>query len=694
MAERSDFGIDPAIHDEWRDELRCIELPDDSALFAHICCPNPAAWMAKVILDELSSINIDTSRDQGVKNRSLIYALPDEVSVETARLTLAAGGSDPGFRIATYNDIVKATRTNPLPSFLRSAIVVFDTNFGRVSPQLLAASTGLFRVWIGLAARGEAFDGTAIAISPTQENIWPNHATSICLKLEHGPHIDPQYLALSGSSLADSVAGVIRCLAKRNPTIVCTAPVSLALAIQAELNKGDPFTASIWTLTPGTLTGQWPALSAQDRESSPVQVLLVDPSLRFLPHIPGPCVYLLPTRWSGAGVDPEIHQVVDLDHDCGEGDVQLAISLGEGARRINSNAVVVSNTPSPKLTPSVRGSWPAWQQNMAESLLILVAQLDDNHPTLADLVGSFPMGSPWAAEVFRRLQVMKLIKVHDKHSAPSLDRRLVLCDARACLAAFYLTTGLTRSLGESLLIAEAVNASSVAVKMTLAAVATACHSDMSVTIARGDAAQAPPTLEACRAACAGPGAQMCRKGNLWVAIGALAHSGMLNSDNTQPAANNDRLAVVPVPGVADQFRNRFRQVVRQISGAHASTPYRFPDSLTEEEVLLVESAIVRAWLPNVTYTFPSIDSGRLSCAIEVLTGQDVSFVPYRWGVGLDIAPYGEFAVHFGLTRDGDRYTSDTLTLVSTTAFMGVMEELFPSPASAGLVDYTPLLRGG
>jgi hypothetical protein len=616
------------------------------------------------------------------------------VSAETARPTLADGASDTDVRIVTYIDLVKALGTNPLPGFLRSAIVLFDTNFGRVSTQLLAASVGLFKVWLDLAAREEPFNGTAIAISPTPARIWPSDpAGHLHIRLEHDSNLSLVHIPSSGSNFAQSVAKAIRSLAKNEGTIVCMAPLSLTAAIQANLKRGKPFPASIWVLTPGTLDGQWRALSAEDRESSPVQVLFVDPCLRFLQPIPGPCTYLLSMCWSVAGVDPRIQQVVDLDYNCTTTDARLIASLGEDTRREISSIFGVSSTSSVSLTSGVVGFCPAWQQNMAESLMVLVAQLDDEHPKLADVVDCQQLSSPWATESLRRLHVMKLVKAGNEHTTPSLDQCLTLNGVKAGLTVSYLRTGLTRGLGESLLIAEIVSGSSVAVKLTLAAVATACHSDMSVIIESGNTPGTPPTLEECRAGCAGPGAQICHKGRLWVAIGALARIGVLNSDDTPLATGDNHLPVVPVPSLAGRFRNRFRQVLRQASGGLASTPYRFPDHLTEEEVLVVESAIIRSWLPNLTYTFPAPDSGMVARAIEVLSGQDVSFAPCRWGAGLGIASDSRFAVHFGLTRVGDRYTTDTLTLVSNVAVVRVMKELFPTPAGSSMPDYVALLRG-
>lgn len=75
-----------------------------------------------------------------------------------------------------------------------------------------------------------------------------------------------------------------------------------------------------------------------------------------------------------------------------------------------------------------------------------------------------------------------------------------------------------------------------------------------------------------------------------------------------------------------------------------------------------------------------------------MINQKILYIPTGgWAAGLKPHPTAGFGVHFGLSRIGDRFMTDTFTLVSNEAVMLVLEDLFPTPPGSEVPDQLALL---
>ena len=426
-------------------------------------------------------------------------------------------------------------------------------------------------------------------------------------------------------------------------------------------------------LTPRNLATQWAAFSKIQRPA--IVVLLVDSSLRFLPPISGPCRFVLPESHRGLAVDERINQVVDLEYPCGLTDVHRAMGLGQ-TKRLDSQQlhVVVRDPPEPELAIRADGSatpaWDAWRRDMAETVPRLAGQLNGTYPTLPDLAVQIPSDDPWAAEMLRRLQMMKLIKprtsTRDGDMQRGLRQPLTIAGTRAPRAASFLRTGFAANFAEALLLAELVSAKSPAVKLTLAAVASALRVGISNILGRGSNTPSPNLR--------GPGAQLRHKGRLWTALGVLA-----GAPATPPGPNADLRTPF------DEFQHRFAEITEAVDWKSLSPV--LPERLSDEEVLAVEMAIVSAWLQNLA--FISHPTGSISYAVEAISGQQFW---YPEAQALEAHPDHRFAVRFGLCKNGANYATDTLTLVSNDAVLDVLMGLFPAGPDGEMPDYMALLK--
>jgi hypothetical protein len=689
------FGVPASILAEWSRELSRIQLPTKGTTFAHVQCRNAALWMARFVLTELHGINSITSLRQGVPPRVITYVLPSAVSVEVAErfiLPRIMGNDDTGIRIVTYSGVTQALTSSPFPEYLRSAIIVFDTDFGRVSTQLVAASTELLRVWAQLAARKEAFNGTVVAISPSPDRLWRSDYIDrvfggpvVDLVLGHDPE-PPVFKSFRGNghNFADDIVGAISSVpldADTRTTIICHIPLDLGLDVEKKLATTNPFPCPCNTaVVPCT---KWITWQPQPENYRGVRVLILEPSPRFLPPIDWACHHILPEFRPVLVVDRELAQVVEVESGAYKDEALHAVTLGEPRHREARHVTLVRYSMPWGSTPLVvhphsSMSWPVWREGMPEILMRLVAQLNDAHRTLSALPVNFPTESPWAVEVLRRLQMMQLIKPHSPLSPVdrALKERLVLAGHEAGLATSFLKTGFARSLPEALLLAGISRAPSPVVKTLLASVAAACNVGITrvLAAARAPACTVGPGMDA------HPLTQLLDKGSLWLAVFAL---GWEIKDGKGKGRSDIEMGLLFAA-----FRKRFFEVVERV--APNLNTEQIPDDMTSKDVLATEMAIVRAWIQNLAAITDGY--GPVSRAREALTGEDVCVREYGWGNGLQSTPDRRFGVHFGLSRSGDGYTTDTFTLVSNEAVVRVLEDLFPTPPGSEMPDYMALLR--
>ena len=208
----------------------------------HVRCRHTALWVVRVLLVELSSI-IDNVYPKGTR-RFLIYVLPDLLSVELAKRSLQGGDIDFGdsIQLMAYTDLTKALSTSPLPDFVRSSVIVLDTDYGRISSQLVATMAELHRVWAQFKAKDEPFRGTAIAVSPCRDQLW---SAEYIAKVFGTEILDIELTPKTRSNLVqnkrggatqnvDMIADTILSLAheKATATIVCAVPSRQGLGIQ------------------------------------------------------------------------------------------------------------------------------------------------------------------------------------------------------------------------------------------------------------------------------------------------------------------------------------------------------------------------------------------------------------------------------------------------------------------------------
>jgi hypothetical protein len=374
-----------------------------------------------------------------------------------------------------------------------------------------------------------------------------------------------------------------------------------------------------------------------------------------MPPIDWACHHIVPQYMERLVVDPELPQVVALEYDGYQDEARAlyAATLGEPRRREAPHVTVVRDIFHPDaplvINPSFAMGRPVWQHGMPETLMRLVAQLNDAHRTLSALPANFPMESPWAAEVLRRLQMMQLIKPRNPlfPVGRALKERLVLASPEAGVATSFLKTGFAKSLPEALLLAGVGRAPSPAAKSLLICVAAACHVGISKILAgiRTPRWTISPGKDACRAT------KLLAKGTLWLAVATLGWSTKVGDADMglSFAAFQERVSKV------------FERVAPDLDSNTVA------DEVSSDDLLAVEMTIVRAWIQNLAGITDGY--GPISRAREALTGQDVRVQHVRdqyfgWHSGPQSTPDCSFGVHFGLSRTEHGYTTDTFTLVS------------------------------
>ncbi|KAL2174229.1 uncharacterized protein P884DRAFT_302815 [Thermothelomyces heterothallicus CBS 202.75] len=371
---------------DWEGVLTQVIVPDGGATFYHIVCSQSALWAAKIILVRLDNINQAARTENAGEKRLLVYALPDQASVDVASAFLREQSElDVGdtVLIMTYADMHDALGAIPLPAFLRYAIVVLDTDFGRISATLVDLASRLFATWSQLKKNGEAFRCAAV-----------NVAT--------------QWAAMSQI---------------RGPALV---------------------------------------------------VLLVDPSLRFLPVIEHRCEYILLSPRLKLGVNGRVHQAATLPTPVSRHDVDLAVGMACGTRAPAYSVSVVGNAliELDKWEESPGSAeWLSWP-NFPATLVSLIDQLDGSTlSTLGDLPTNIKTvyTSPWFVETLRRLLMAQLIERKPPlmpGGVQTMRFQRLGSLPRARQAVSFLRAGLAATLPEALTLVEIAAASTPAVKQT------------------------------------------------------------------------------------------------------------------------------------------------------------------------------------------------------------------------------------
>ncbi|KAL2186770.1 hypothetical protein L209DRAFT_780664 [Thermothelomyces heterothallicus CBS 203.75] len=474
---------------DWEGVLTQVIVPDGGATFYHIVCSQSALWAAKIILVRLDNINQAARTENAGEKRLLVYALPDQASVDVASAFLREQSElDVGdtVLIMTYADMHDALGAIPLPAFLRYAIVVLDTDFGRISATLVDLASRLFATWSQLKKNGEAFRCAAVSVSPHEWPIWADLSMTqafsmplVTCALEGCPKID--YIPPEdGNDLVHMAVDTIlsRATPSERATILCFASPGEALMIQRALaqrsHRADPDAPAVICLTVlhSNVATQWAAMS-QIRGPALV-VLLVDPSLRFLPVIEHRCEYILLSPRLKLGVNGRVHQAATLPTPVSRHDVDLAVGMACGTRAPAYSVSVVGNAlielDEWEESPG-SAEWLSWP-NFPATLVSLIDQLDGSTlSTLGDLPTNIKTvyTSPWFVETLRRLLMAQLIERKPPlmpGGVQTMRFQRLGSLPRARQAVSFLRAGLAATLPEALTLVEIAAASTPAVKQT------------------------------------------------------------------------------------------------------------------------------------------------------------------------------------------------------------------------------------
>ncbi|AEO67379.1 uncharacterized protein THITE_151100 [Thermothielavioides terrestris NRRL 8126] len=688
-------GLPADMLEQWRHELRRVELPINGVSFTHVYCRYAALWAAKFILAELAAAS------ESAAGRSLVYVVPHAAAVKIATDFLQEDGFAvrESLRVMSYSDLNISLSNNALPRFMAAAIVLFDTDFGSLPPQLTVSCARLVAAWAALSDQDKPLSCAMLALAPFPyvwrevSPIWDPLQIDFqfgkdIVYLQLGP---PPRIALlsndcTGGSPTDTIAQAIRSVAveEGSTTVICLVPPTQGQAIRTLLAKED--SVSPFVLTPENVAEQWPVVKTAQEKNAGVVALLVDPALRFLPVIAGSCHYMVPSSRACVALDADIYQAVDDERPWRARDIGLAASLGQGAWAASSTVVVLRTSGHPsEAPPHSTGDrpptplWIAWTSGFQETLFCLIDLVGRSGWTLFRLSVGLPNDQAFIKETLRRLLMMKLV-TSPSNSASGLVKyqKLTLAHSKARQAASFLTSGLAETLPEALLLAEVAEAPSAAVKLTLAAVSSTVRVGISNVVKRGPNTAQRLTLEQCQSACTGIGAQLGLRGRLWIALDLLAAD----------AHGSDQLLEVAQPH-REEFHRRFRSILDQTAPTIASSP--LPKRLTDKEIIAVETAIVRAWLQNLCVTVTT--DAEIGDAFQpVIFRRILYFASGGWGTGLKAARRLHFAVHFGLTKVGGAHRTDTLTLVSSEAVVRILDELFPEAVGVKRPNYGILLH--
>ncbi|SPQ24088.1 2f40b652-730d-4a1a-8437-5bba2f4a4b26 [Thermothielavioides terrestris] len=691
-------GLPADMLEQWRHELRRVELPINGVSFTHVYCRYAALWAAKFILAELAAAS------ESAAGRSLVYVVPHAAAVKIATDFLQEDGFAvrESLRVMSYSDLNVSLSNNALPRFMAAAIILIDTDFGSLPPQLTVSCARLVATWATRKARNEPLSCAMLVLAPFRfvRNVpspfWePSRIARTFGKevadlwLGPPPRVELQLCDSAGESPADRLAEAISpaVVKKESSAVICLVPPSEGQAIRTLLASKDD--VSPFVLTPANFAAQWPAVKTAQEKGTGVVALLVDPALRFLPVVTGSCHYIVPSTRACLALDADIFQPVDDQRPWCADDIDLAVSLGQGARAERSKVFLVSTSRhSPEAVRSATDygppppPWVAWAAGFPEALLCLIGQLDDSRVNLGSLYVGLPRDQAFLEETLRRLRMTKLVTTASPSGStsavPSRYRKVALAHSRARQAASFLESGFAETLPEALLLAEVVEAPSATVKLTLAAVASTVRVGISNIVKRGPNTAQRLTLEQCQSACTGIGAQLGLQGRLWIALDLLAAD----------ADGSDQLLEVAQPH-REEFHRRFRSILDQTAPTIASSP--LPKRLTDKEIIAVETAIVRAWLQNLCVTVTT--DAEIGDAFQpVIFRRILYFASGGWGTGLKAARRLHFAVHFGLAKVGGAHRTDTLTLVSSEAVVSILGELFPEAVGVKRPNYGILLH--
>ena len=707
-------GADPDVFSTWTKALGRVEIPKNrpSVAFTHIRSDHSALWMSKLILAELYS------KMQAIEDgiaRHLVYVVPTKHDAAIVAKFLEddenfdLGGNT---KILACESLTKYLEESPLPQLLRNAVVVVDTDFGRASTQLVAATAELLRVWAQLRARREDLFAALVAVSPGTDTLWEER--SICdmfnvrisyvrLKSPTGfalkPYTEPGNLdwRLTNAVLAELMDHHDELDAasedESGAVVACLVPPIQGRRLQSLLNASmAQFNFRVAPCVSFVITADTMEAALAGARGLPSVVFFVDPLMRFLSPVDGLRRFVLPYMWRQVWWDHAPLQRVEQDWPCDEQCALLAAGLGQSARQNVDIAYVTDPAASAgdaAKFPRFTRLGPAWACDIPETALCLVHQLRGGPLALSHLGITIPCHPRELNEALRLLIMMGLVVYPADQPRPmSLwDSEFRIAGPRASRVARLLRFGHARTLFEALLIVEIAAQPSFAVKRTLAAVASASRVDLDALLVAANPTLPAPTLEQCRAACTGPGAQLAHKGRLWAALGITASLLGSSAASLGTAATRvvgvDNLVSMDAP-CAD-LRQWFRYLLAR-TGDRQGVP-TLPDRLEEHELFEVEVALVTAWLPHLVVLPDQQEAA--TTAVGLVSGVFVVCAARGWGRGLTTSPGNRFGIHFGARKNGASYSVDALTLVSRDAVLHVLRRMFPSAEQR---DYWALLR--
>ncbi|KAK4195504.1 hypothetical protein QBC40DRAFT_258928 [Triangularia verruculosa] len=131
-----------------------------------------------------------------------------------------------------------------------------------------------------------------------------------------------------------------------------------------------------------------------------------------------------------------------------------------------------------------------------------------------------------------------------------------------------------------------------------------------------------------------------------------------------------RILGVPTASLQSGYMKRFME--KQLS--------------TEDDILRIETALVRAMINNLVFLEPNPDGQRTMLRIrEVVTGFDAELYPFGWADDQEAPESMSLGIHFGLVKDTEKgtYMAIAPMMVSGLAVGRVFDELWPAERFGG-----------
>jgi hypothetical protein len=604
--------------------------------------------------------------------------LPDEAAVAVAHDLFADDETLKHTTIRSYRGLVADIANNA--EYVKCAVVVIDTNFGRAPTAAVVAAAQLLVFW----AQERAI-GTAVAVSSERDMLWSDDDIKDKLgtrvvRVALRPQAKYERLAMT---VADVQADLARAVeqavghSRNSPEtkasnlafVACLAPAALARNIRLSPKIGDTpvKTLVVTAQTLGDLTAQVRDLEQGNSRTN--VVLFVDPALRFLPPLPRLAHVVLPCRWRVEWWTAQIESIAELERPSDVKLAALAAGLGQGAYNDEVMVIYVRDSRDGWLSEDTLLP-PAWGRHAAETMLCL-ARITNGGRTLASLGVAFPGHEYRNYGVLFGLERMGLVKKVAKHGLVSQRCHFrVVSTPLPGVAADLLLSGFTSDLGESLLIAHMKRQTSPGARFTLGVLASVFHvGPVGILRCRG---VIEPPLQKIKEACHPCWERLMDKGRLWILVGILTASNV-----DFGLANGDRAKVFQVPqnlnfmisrAEFEAVGRRFKEIYHHLGQPCVASPP------TEADVRAVETILVKAFLGSLC----ACEHGKVTEIGDLRTGVPIRYTDTcRWGEGLTAQQGRALGVYHALQRAGDTFSTDWLTLVDSESVAAVMRELFP-----------------